>query len=97
MGRGKRYDEVFNRYSKALSKVLNENEVKTIAIFSHVVAMLMTFTKWCDLNIDKLEFTYKGKNVLDGKIDAPEIFKLVFEKEELINISNLRLENVYKL
>lgn len=92
---GESFDEVFERYDKGLSRVLKENEGKKIVIVSHSVAMLMMFSKWCDYDIDKLEFTYKGKKILGGEIDAPEMFKLVFEDDELIDISNLRLEGIY--
>jgi len=94
---GESLNEVVKRYNEALNKVLNENKGKTIVIASHSAAMLMMFTKWCDYDPDKLEFTYKGKKILDGKIEAPEIFKLIFEDNELINISNLRLDGIYKI
>ncbi|MBR2833521.1 MAG: histidine phosphatase family protein [Bacilli bacterium] len=94
---GESLNEVVKRYNEALNKVLNENEGKNIVIASHSAAMLMMLTKWCDYDTDKLEFSYKGKKVLDGKIDAPEIFKLTFENNNLIDIGNLRLDGIYKL
>lgn len=94
---GESFNDVVERYYGALKKVLEKDKGKNILIATHSAAMLMTLTKWCDYDIDKLEFTYKDKKILEEKIEAPEIFKLTFEDNHLIDISNLRIEGIYKL
>ena len=93
---GESFNEVIKRYNDAITKVLNNNKGKNILIASHSTAILMYLTKYCDYDIDKLEFTYKDKLLLNGKIETPEIFKLTFEDDELTDIINLRLEKLYK-
>ena len=55
--------------------------------------------KWCKFEYiaekDYMKFTYKDKVIFNKKINAPEVFKLVFDKNnELIDIQNLEFEDL---
>ena len=55
--------EVRNRMFSAITKILNDNKGKNIAIVSHGTAISYLLKKWCDIEIidDKLRYCFNGK------------------------------------
>ena len=91
---GESQKEVRERFTQAFMEVLNNNKGKRIAIFTHGYAMTFFIMKWCKFDYvkdtDNLKFTFKDKEILNKKINAPEVFKLEFdENNEIIDIENI--------
>lgn len=96
---GESQKEVRERFSKAFEEAINKNKGKRVAIFSHGYAITFFIMKWCKFEYiaekDYMKFTYKDKVIFNKKINAPEVFKLVFDKNnELIDIQNLEFEDL---
>lgn len=90
VGNGESQNEVAERMYNSLMKVLIENKGKRIAIVSHVTAITFLFMKFGSYSDNKLYFD--GKILMDEnfKYNAPELFKLEFENNELVNIQNIK-------
>ncbi len=90
IGNGESQLEVANRMFEALNFVLKENKGKRIAIVSHGTAITFLFMKLGEYKNDIIY--YNDKVVIDKDFiwDAPEVFKLVFEDDELLSIENIR-------
>ena len=96
---GESQKEVRERFSEAFEEAINKNKGKRVAIFSHGYAITFFIMKWCKFEYiaekDYMKFTYKDKVIFNKKINAPEVFKLVFDKNnELIDIQNLEFEDL---
>ena len=97
---GESQREVVSRMNEIIDEILTNNEDKQIAIFSHGYAIcfyLLQFAKleYIDLN-KNITMKYKGEIILDGLLNAPEIFKLEFEHKDLISIKHLVYEELRK-
>lgn len=93
---GESKKEVTQRMLKALNNVLKQYGGKKIAIVSHGTAMSWLFMNWCEVKpSNKGEWSRKlifnNKKFFDGKFYAPELFKLEFEDNELIDIKNIKV------
>lgn len=91
--------DVRNRMYEALQEVVKANRGKRIAIFSHGYAITFLLLKWCKLNsVDskhKLDFSFKGKQVFNKKLNSPEVFKLVLdENDEVESIENIEFPDL---
>lgn len=90
--------EVRNRMYEALMEVISNNKGKRIAIFSHAYAMMFLLLKWCRLievrNDQELTLSFKDKIIFDKGINSPDVFKLVFNDEELISIENIVFDDL---
>lgn len=93
---GESRKEVTQRFSKSFDEVLNNNLGKRIAIFSHGYALTFFLMKYASLdeitNDRYYKFSYKDKVFFEGKLDAPEIFKLTFKNKNLIKIENIKID-----
>ena len=93
IGNGESQKQVRERMYVAITKILDENKNKKIAIVSHATAISYLLKKWCDIEIvdDKLRYSFNGKRLLDGHFNYCETFKLVFDdNNNLINIDNIK-------
>jgi len=90
IGDGESHNEVAERMYDSLMKTVNENIGKRIVIVSHATAILFLLMKFGTYSDNKLYFN--GKVLIDEnfKWNAPEVFKLEFEDNELIAIKNIR-------
>lgn len=93
---GESRKEVTQRILRALNNVLDKYEGKKVAIISHGTAMSFLFMTWCEAKpSNKGEWSRKlifnNKEFFDGKFFAPELFKLEFEDNELIDIKNIKV------
>ena len=89
--------DVRKRMDEAITEILKQHKDKRIAIFSHGYAITFYLLKYCKLiNLVDKRFTFKFKNkiVFDKKINAPEVFKLTFDNEELIDIESIEFDDI---
>ena len=94
---GESQKDVRNRMDEAITEILKQHKDKRIAIFSHGYAITFYLLKYCKLtNLTDKKFTFEFKNkiVFDKKINAPEVFKLTFDNEELMNIESIEFEDI---
>ena len=94
---GESQKDVRNRMDEAITEILKQHKDKRIAIFSHAYAITFYLLKYCKLvNIQENKFTFEFKNkiVFDKKINAPEVFKLTFDNEELMSIESIEFEDI---
>jgi 2,3-bisphosphoglycerate-dependent phosphoglycerate mutase len=89
---GESRKEVYDRVYNALLEVLDtfkDNKV-VIGVPTTTISTLLLH-HWCEVKLtDHLSCTYNGKEILDGTWNSPEIFKLILEDKELIDIERLR-------
>ena len=97
---GESQRDVITRMNEVIDEILTNDKDKRIAIFSHGYAIcfyLLQFAKleYIDLN-KNLTIKYKNNIILDGQLNAPEIFKLEFDNKELLSIEQLIYEELRK-
>lgn len=92
IGNGESQKEVANRMYNALMDVVNKYQDKKIVIVSHVTAITFLLMKFATYQDQKIVFN--NKLIMDEtfKWNAPEVFKLEFKKNNLINIENIKWE-----
>ena len=85
--------DVLKRMNEVIDEIVTNNKNKKIAIFSHGYAICFYLLQFANLDyIDQkknLKMTYKNNILLDGTLNAPEVFKLIFNNKELISIENI--------
>ncbi len=81
---------------KALDEILSNDKGKKVAVFTQGYAITFLLLNWCKLEeIRKdngshiLKYSFNNKIIFDKKINSPEVFKLTFDEEKLINIENI--------
>lgn len=77
--------EVNNRMTNFINTILNSNEGSRIAVVSHGAAIKFLLMNWCSLN-QNYDLVYKDTIL---KIDSPSVIKLEFNKDSLLNLSQL--------
>lgn len=86
---GESQREVKKRFESAFLEVIKKHKDKRIAIFSHGYAITFFLLKYCKLVSiieGKLKYEYNNKVIFEKKINAPEVFKLTLDGEEVKNI-----------
>ena len=95
---GESQEEVRNRFLESLYEILDKHKDENIAIFSHGYAITFSLLKWCKLisvtRDRRLTFKYKNKIILDKIINAPEVFKIVFDNKELKSIELIEFDDL---
>lgn len=87
---GESLNEVINRETDALNRILNEYKDKNILIVGHATALAALLSKWCEINLTG-PYLYNGKEIFDGKWGYCETFKLEFDgNNNLMNIENIK-------
>lgn len=77
--------EVNTRMTNFINTLLHLNNSSKIAVVSHGAAIKFLLMNWCSLN-ETFELVYKNK-VLN--IDSPSVIKLEFNKNSLLNLSQI--------
>ena len=96
---GESQKEVRSRFTDAFNDVLKANKGKRIAIFSHGYAITFFLMTWCKFKYngikDNLQFYFRNKKIFDKKLNAPEVFKLVFDENNKIkDIKNIEFKSL---
>ena len=97
--KGESQEEVYNRVNEVMEEILNKNKNKRIAVFSHGYAITYYLLHFCKLvNVDndrKLTIKFKNKVFMDKILNAPEVFKLIFdENNNLIDINIIEFDDL---
>ncbi len=94
---GESFNEVCERMYFALQSVLKKYKGKKIFIVSHGTAISVLFSKIAHVEFyDEENYNrgiyFNGKLIFDGKSDAPELFKLEYEDEKLVDVKNIKVK-----
>ena len=92
MSNGESRKETADRMYNALLKILNKYPGKRIAIVSHGTAITYLFMKMFNCKKGTMNIQFNGKTIIDENFvwNVPEVFKLVFDDNELIDVRNVR-------
>ena len=77
--------EVNTRMTNFINNILTKYSRSKIAIVSHGAAIKFLLMNWCSLN-KNFDLVYKNTIL---KIDSPRVIKLEFNKDSLLNLSQL--------
>lgn len=72
-----------------IHQILREDEDKTIAVFTHNVAITCLLSEYCDkgFNLDnRLILNYENDAIVDGAWDGINVIELVFDNGNLESI-----------
>ena len=91
IGNGESQKEVTDRMYSAVMNIVASNKDKRIAIVSHATAISYLLKKWGDIKIvnDKLRYSFNDKVLLVGNLNYCETFKLEFDDNNIVNITNI--------
>lgn len=87
---GESLNEVKSRMLGFINKILKEDEGKTVALFTHNVAITSLLSAYCEkgFNLDnRLILNYKDDAIIDGAWDGITIIELQFNQNNLISIN----------
>lgn len=89
---GESRKETADRMYKALMEVLNEYSGKKVVIVSHATAITYLFMKMFNYQKGTMIIDFNGRIIMDENFawTAPEVFKLIYEDNKLVNIENVR-------
>lgn len=93
MPNGESLNEVDVRFKSFLNEILN-GESERIILSIHGMILLSYLQNYCDFKYDDKIFDIKfnGKQVLNGRLKNPHVFKLVYDNDNsIISIDNLSL------
>ena len=92
---GESINETSERMTNVLSEILANNNDRKICIVSHGTAISSMLVKWCDVRLNEdtklIEIYFKNNLIFDGNWACPELFKLVFDNNNLIEIQNIKV------
>ena len=86
---GESLNDVKKRMVRFVREVLNKHEDKTIALFTHNVAITCLLSEWCTkgFNLDnRLILNYQDEAIIDGAWDGIDVIELIFDGRELVSI-----------
>ena len=89
--------DVRKRFEEAFFEIIKKHKDKRIAIFSHGYAITFFLLKYCTLlpfKDNKLNYEYNGKELFNKTINAPEVFKLTIDNEEIKNIELIEFDDL---
>lgn len=92
MPNGESRKETADRMYKALMEVLNEYSGKKVSIVSHATAITYLFMKMFNYQKGTMNIDFNGRIIMDENFvwTAPEVFKLIYEDNKLVNVENVR-------
>jgi 2,3-bisphosphoglycerate-dependent phosphoglycerate mutase len=94
---GESMREVQTRFSEIINEIIEKNKNKRIAVFTHGYAITTFLLKYCKLlyvSEERLEIEYNGKTLYNRRLNAPEVFKLIFNNKELTNIELIEFDDL---
>lgn len=86
---GESFNDVRIRMLGFIHQILREDEDKTIAVFTHNVAITCLLSEYCDkgFNLDnRLILNYENDAIVDGAWDGINVIELVFDNGNLESI-----------
>ncbi len=94
---GESMREVRNRFNEVIEEIIEKHKDKRIAVFTHGYAITSYLLKYCKLihiSEERLEVEYNGKTLYNKRLNAPEVFKLTFDNQELKNIELIEFDDL---
>lgn len=83
---GESAEQTRKRMNKFFEKILKEYEGKRIAVISHGGSIKFFLLNWCTVN-EKVKLVYNENTILN--IKSPCLLKLIFRKNELIDLKQI--------
>lgn len=86
---GESLNDVKKRMVRFVDRLLEEHADKTIALFTHNVAITCLLSNWCTkgFNLDnRLILNYHEEAIIDGAWDGINMIEMVFDDHELVSI-----------
>ena len=88
---GESRKEVCERMLLFINYILDNYKDKRIVLVSHGAAITFLLMNWCelvsaDLGTTSRHLTFNNKDVINGVINCPQVFKLEFDGNDLVNI-----------
>lgn len=90
VGDGESLNEVRNRMLKGLQMILDGVEGERILVVSHATCITSMLSTWCDIKYGET-IKFNDKVILGHNWEYLESFRLEFEDNKLVNISNLNI------
>lgn len=87
---GESLNEVKKRMLDGINLLLNHCSAEKILVVSHATCITALLSTWCDIKYGEV-YKFQDKIIMDHNWNYLECFKLVFENDELIDISNLNI------
>ena len=88
VGDGESLNEVRERMLTGLNLLLHHTECSNILVVAHATCIAAMLSTWCSIKYGE-NYKYNDKIILSNHWNFLECFKLEFENDELVNISNL--------
>ena len=94
IGNGESRKEVCERMLEFINYILDNYKDKRVVLVSHGAAITFLLMNWCELVSASLEtksrhLTFNGKDVINGVMNCPDVFKLEFDGNELIDLKKV--------
>ena len=90
--------DVEKRFNEVFEEAIKKHKNKRIIFFSHGYAIIFFLLKYCKLvevkDDETITLEYKGKIIFDKKLNAPEVFKITLNNDEIINIELIEFEDI---
>lgn len=90
--KGESLNEVDKRFKAFIKDILNKNNTKTIIVF-HGIILLSYLETICDFKFAGkiIKAKFKGDVIIDSSLKNPDIYKITFEDDNIVNIENIIL------
>lgn len=96
LSNGECLNEVSKRFNDFIDEILNNVSENNIMIVSHGTAISTMLKRYCDVKLNEdtklVEIYFGNKLIFDGNWNCPELFKLEFENNNLLNIENINID-----
>ena len=95
---GESQEEVSLRMHSFINEAIKKHKDKKVAVFTHGYAITYALLKWCKLlsiTDDRvLTYEFNNKIIYNKILNAPEVFKLTFDNDKLLNIELIEFEDL---
>ena len=87
---GESLNDVINRFNEVITEILSSDK-ENIALFIHGIVLMayLSSISEVDFNYDKFKVIFNNNIVMDRKLKNPDIFKISYDNNNIINISVL--------
>lgn len=87
---GESLNDVINRFNEVVTEILSSDK-ENIALFIHGIVLMayLSSISEVDFNNDKFKVIFNDNIVMDRKLKNPDIFKISYDNNNIINISVL--------
>ena len=89
-GKGESLNEVDYRFNEFLKEIIN-NDKDNIALFIHGIILMSFLQNNTDFSFDgkNMKLVFNNKQVYDGKMKNPMVFKIVYDKEIITKVEHI--------